>query len=193
MPESTVIFMGLKKLLNESEMEEITKESMKIHKWVPNDLFVMVSWNPRLQTTAGTCRVRYSREADDTPFKWIADIKLNPKYYKTFGYERTIKTFLHELAHAIQFAVEGKSNHRRMFKVICKALGGSMNKRFGGQGYFKDAATDKYIRTDYKFLYKCPCGEGQRKMKRRAQRKTLLRTYCKNCGTRMSSFDIINL
>lgn len=191
MAKTVVEFVRMDALFSDEEIERLRKEAEKIHNWVPENLLLLTEINSRLQTTAGRCRLKRVLE-ESCEYTIFGRIELNPDYYKQFGFERTVGTFLHEIAHAVQAALTGRTGHDRFFRSICHALGGTMNTKMAGAVY-KDSGTKEYIKTEWKYLYVCPCGKGSKKYKRKPQRKMLFRLHCPECKLPMAHFNAIDL
>ncbi len=146
---------------------------------------LILCWNKRLKTTAGTCRVTYRNFEQDGPRKWldlVLQIELNPKYQEEFGLERVQKTARHELAHAADLMLNAKKgNHGPRWKKICNLLGGSMNPSQANVAGV--TACRDYIRTERKHCYVCPtCGKEHWRAKRMS-RDLMAKGFCKSCGT----------
>ena len=119
-------------------------------------------------------------------FKWYnygnkTKIELNVKHLDIYGFESIIKVFLHEFAHFIHYCLTGYTNHNRMFKEICKDIGGVMNKAIAGNE-FKECATEEFLQRNYRWHYKCCCGYVDFKTVRKLKR---LDSYCPKCNNRM--------
>lgn len=137
-----------------------------------------IVWNRRLRTTAGQYRAGN---------KWI--VELSTRYRQEYGWERSNGTFLHEMAHHIVWVKYGQRGHCHLWKMICKELGGTMNRKLAGYG-FAESGTDKYIKTPWKYKYTCPCGATY-KRKRRIQIKAGL--TCGKCRTSVRNFKMEEL
>lgn len=173
----------LDKYLTEDQKEKINDDFYESVKKYPVQIHdidgLAIVFNSRLKTCAGK-------------FKWWKSeersvIELNPKYLKQFGFEHVRKTFLHELAHFIQYSIYGYTNHDEMFKKICANLGGHMNDYVAGKKY-QEFVCNEYIKSENKWHYECLCGRNDFKTKRRLNKKTLLGS-CSKCGQRVIDFE----
>jgi len=134
-----------------------------------------VCFNNRLRTSAG----RAIQERNDRSC-WR--IELNPKYYATYGLERVIGTYRHELAHVAAWIFYREPGHTRNFKRLCELFGGTMNPGQAGKRASASATTE-YLTTTPKWRYTCPsCGLTFTR-KRRLPRNTLKRACCVQCHT----------
>lgn len=134
-----------------------------------------VSFNNRLRTSAG-------RAIQDKTNRRCWRIELNPKYYATYGLERVIGTYRHELAHVAAWVFCREAGHGRNFKRFCELFGGTMNPGQAGKRTSANATT-KYLTATPKWRYTCPsCGLTFTR-KRRLPDKTVKRAYCVQCHT----------
>ena len=132
-----------------------------------------IKFNKRLKIVSG--KFRWYKYEEKT------EIELNPKHLDIYGFESIIKVFLHEFAHFIHYCLTGYTNHNRMFKEICKDIGGVMNETIAGNE-FKECATKEFVPKNYRWHYKCCCGYVDFKTVRKLKR---LDSYCPKCKERM--------
>lgn len=142
---------------------------------------ITIVCNSRLRTCAGkfcwnTMKFNEYKESK---------IELNPKYLSKFGFDNVKKTFAHEVAHLINLTKYGEKGHGWSFKEICKNLGGHMNEYYAGIN-FKECGTKEFIKTNFKWNYKCKCGINNTNYKRRASFN--IRTFgtCKKCNSNLT-------
>lgn len=169
--------------INGEWKELFNKEFHNIQEIYPINFPIKVSWNSRMKTTAGRCEYSYYEET--------VEIKLNPKYIK-FGKERVLGTFKHEVAHAISFKNYRHKGHGKIFKSVCRNIGGTMNEQFAKNGY-EDCGTSEYIFSSYKYLYVCPKCDSSFKRKRRISKKVLSSHVCSKCREKVSNFKCYSL
>lgn len=132
-------------------------------------------FNNRLRTSAG-------RAVQDRNNRSFWRIELNPKYYATYGLERVIGTYRHELAHVAAWVFCREPGHTKNFKRFCELFGGTMNPDQAGNRASANATTE-YLTTTPKWRYICPsCGLTFTR-KRRLSQNTVKRAYCVQCLT----------
>jgi len=136
---------------------------------------VVVIWNNQLKTAAG--RAYYQ----------TGTVELNPDYFREFGEEKVITTLRHELAHLMAYKSYGDNGHGTPFKQICRRLGGDMNEQLAANGA-PECASKEYIRSEYKWEYRCPdCGSSFKK-KRRISAKVISTHVCSYCKCSLRNF-----
>lgn len=160
--------------------QRLEQEYAAIHSLVPDSKAFdyarkHVCFNNRLRTSAGRAvQNRMNRNC------WR--IELNPKYYATYGLERVIGTYRHELAHVAAWIFYGEPGHTTNFKRFCKLFGGTMNPGQAGKRASANATTE-YLTTTPKWRYTCPsCGLTFTR-KRQLPQKTIGRAWCVQCRT----------
>ena len=135
---------------------------------------VIVSFSNKLKTTAG----RY----------WAKDysVHISTDTYFQFGFDRSLGTLRHEVAHHITWIKNGYCRHDYLFKSICARLGGTMNPKQAGYQFASSATTDFIQRTRLprKYHYTCPCGVNFYKA-RQYRGRSLFRT-CRICNTKVA-------
>lgn len=77
---------------------------------------VKVSINPRMKSAAG--------RAIKTRIGGSLEIELNPKLFNRCSFEERYETVSHEMAHIVDFAIRGRSNHDLHWKQLHMFLGG---------------------------------------------------------------------
>jgi hypothetical protein len=114
------------------------------HTSIPLAPIPVIILSNRLKVTAGRCickkQTLFGREI------WSSEIHLSTRYLEKFGYQRIEQTLRHELAHHViwwSFRIKG---HGDLFKSVCAAFGGSMNRQLAGEDY-ANCATDEYFRS----------------------------------------------
>lgn len=180
------IFTNLDKLLSQQQINELDSILIdSLYEYgVDFDYYdnLTIEFNFRLRTVGGRfCwnTLKFNQYKN-------SKIELNPKNFEKFGFESIKKTFLHEVAHLIQLVVEGDTTHDRSFKHICSNIGGSMNTKHAGEE-FKENRTTDFIKSKFKWNYKCSCGANNFNYKRRAGLN--LRSglaVCTNCGSKLT-------
>lgn len=151
----------------------------------------VLHFNGRLKSSAGRM-VTERIPGDGRLIHFKKTVELNPKYFKEFGIERTIKTLKHELAHLIVWEKYKQHGHTETFKRICHEVGGSMNENMATGCYIENISRE-YIQTPYKWQYDCPCGMVSFKKKRKMGIKTATKYLCSGCRTSVSNMKLTQL
>lgn len=144
-----------------------------------------VYFNNRLRTSAG-------RALQDGYWHDYWYIELNPKYYQTYGLERVIGTYRHELAHVASWVFYREPGHSKNFKRLCERFGGTMNPSQGNSSP-SDNVTNKFLETTPKWRYTCPgCGQSFTRRQRISVKK-IKQAYCVTCLTSAKKFGLEQL
>lgn len=177
------------------EMKEMLKEFTELAKPICKEYGVAASfkpsWNSRLKTTAGY--YRYGRQ----------DLELSTCNFHEFGKETIYATFLHELAHHICYLKYDKpynktrlrrkyTGHKEPFKIICHAIGGSMNCRMAGEKYKSSSEKAKYCNSNIKprnHTYTCPTCDIVSRFPKQKTADWLSSRACRTCKTVMTKFE----
>ena len=117
------------------------------------------------------------------------EIQISKSYYEKFGYQRSLATLMHEIAHLSAFEKYGTGvDHDDRFQVICIALGGSLSPNKTSEKYM-DSTTDEYI-DHSKWHYTCPtCGNNRKTIRRMNKGKRVEGTHlCGRCGTNLNKW-----
>jgi predicted SprT family Zn-dependent metalloprotease len=146
---------------------------------------ITIEFSTKMKRSAGTA------EAFKAGTEYV--IKLSYKYFKLFGIERSIQTLRHEFAHCIQYNNRGRMSHDYEFKVICNRLGGSMAPKMAGETFSTSASTE-YIKTEWKYVYICPCGaEYKRARRMNESMRNSTRHSCSKCRRKVYTFKEVKL
>ena len=143
-------------LFKKSEIQTLIKTAQSVlEKYdVPVTCIKEIEISKRLKVTAG---IIYYYRLSKTEFKKEYTIKLAYNNYLEFGFENIIKTFIHELAHAVCLYKYNLQGHSEQFKKICDKNGGTMNSKMAGLKY-KKSSSNNFCKTKYKYEYHCRCG-----------------------------------
>lgn len=169
-------------LLKKHERETIQLECLEIltRYNLPLDYLKEIEISKRLKITAGQIRWNIFN---------LKSYKIQLAYnnYQEFGFDSTLKTLRHELAHLICIARHNHKEHGEPFRRTCASLDGHMNKTIAGKKYEQYASND-YCKTEKKCKYTCPgCNQEIKRMKKISAKK-LLRSSCGICKTRLIDF-----
>lgn len=101
------------KSISKAIRQRLQKEYTAIYPLTPDpksfySVIKHVYFSNRLRTSAGRAIQKKQR-----PNQWI--IELNPKYYHSYGLERIVGTYLHELAHVAAWVFYGEHGHSKNF------------------------------------------------------------------------------
>jgi predicted SprT family Zn-dependent metalloprotease len=150
---------------------------------VPVDCLKFIEISRRLKTTAG--KIYYYENHGRKTF----DIRLAYNNYQKFGFQRTMGTLIHELAHAVAYYAYNHSGHGETFKKICHENGGTMNSQQAGTRYASSATSD-FCTTPYRYVYRCECGQAYR---RKGKFRKVYNKSCTKCGTLVAYMQLIKL
>lgn len=170
-----------KSKLNNKEQKLFKEDVYNILEKYPvlKSLDIMVKFSNRLKTAAGNVRLKAGKYT----------IRVSTKNVEAFGLENGLGTLRHEFAHIIDYLKNGKFSHGMDFKRICAGLNGKMNSRMAGT-QFANCASDKFIRTPFKYEYLCPCGAS---FKRKGRIRKIYTQACAKCGTKVASMDVYKI
>ena len=124
--------LGYMKMDKAALEAEIARADEMYPSFLANCTKLTIEYSGRLTRVYGRCSFKYK-----TPGEYV--IKLSTNVRELQGLERIVKTFRHEMAHAIEHIIFGSFGHSPRFKNICKRLGGSMNARMA-KGEYADCA-----------------------------------------------------
>jgi predicted SprT family Zn-dependent metalloprotease len=134
--------VGLTRKAQEGLDQQLTLQASKLLHRLGCDAIasrVLVTWNRRLQTTAGTACVKTGR------------VELNPRLLQ-IGRFQVQRTMLHEVAHLVAHARAGRrgiQTHGQEWKQACAELG------IPGEPAFHDLPFERR-RVERKYAYECP-------------------------------------
>lgn len=98
------------------EQYQLTTAAARLKELDLDPTMVEVEWNSRLRVTAGQCLTQ-----DHGPGV-ACRIQLNPRLVDE-GRDALVRTFLHELGHAVVAAIHGELGHTKRWRKECAALG----------------------------------------------------------------------
>ena len=162
----------------EQRLRKIYKELQNEFNWEYNGpLDIRIS--KRLRSSNGKYYLAFDYNGDVEYCKII----MSKALLDEFGWESFEKTFRHEVAHIADHILYRGRNHNESFKRLCRAFGGTMNKRLAGHRY-SDCANSDYVKPITKWIYYCPCGKIKKMAKRMNKRKRGNSNYrCGRCKT----------